>query len=212
MRKLIPFFIGITLVMLSASSFSTPVRYYFTGEVSGSSFGYEGKSVEGWYQYDFDTYNPADPYLANLFSYNLKVGNLDIIEGSHPSVVTYITYFDGAVNNFRLTGETPYDQTSGLGYAMDVFELAFSDNRSAGTPEAFIPNPSNLDLGHMHTGNFEIYGHAPALLPDGNLDVFWLRGSLTQISTPHDVPESSSLMLLMIGLSLLVVIRLQHRR
>lgn len=210
MRQLISFLISVVLLVLSANSFAIPVRYYFVGEVENSSFGYEGESVEGWYQYDFDTYDPDEPVLYNLFTYYLEVRDLEITESS-PTVASYITYFDGAVHDFRLAGESPYDKKSGLGYNMDVFELAFSDSRPDGTPEAFIPNPSNLDLSHMQTGNFEIYGHAPALLPDGNIEVFWLTGSLTQVDT-YDVPESGALMLFTIGLFLLAVIRLQHRR
>lgn len=210
MRQLISFFISVVLLVLSANSFAIPVRYYFVGEVENSSFGYEGASVAGWYQYDFDTYDPAEPVLYNLFTYYLKVNDLEITE-SFPSVASYITYFDGAVYDFRLAGESPYDKKSGLDYEMDVFELAFSDNRSAGIPEAFIPTPSNLDLSHMLTGNFEIYGHSLTLLPDGNTGVFWLTGALTQVDS-YDVPESGSLMLFTIGLFLLMVIRLQHRR
>lgn len=208
MRKLVSFSIASILLVFSVNSFAAPVRHHFAGNITGNSFGYEGKAVTGWYEYDFDKYDPAEPHLRNFFSYYLEAGDLKITEGLSNEILTSINYFDSATHGFSLTAETPYD-LSGQDYALDVFLLNFTDGQS-GTPENYTPTPTTLDLSGLKTGNFEIYGHAPAILPDGSEGVFWLTGSLWQVDASHEVPEPSTVLMFMCGLALLFRLRYKN--
>lgn len=199
MQKLALGFISFFLLIISTSSFATPVRHHFTGVVEGSSFGYEGKTVTGWYEYDFDTLIPDDaPHIIGLFSYVLDVGGLEIASGTGYSIESDISFFNGATHGFWTRSESPHD-LSGFDYALDVFEMSFSDGLQ-GTPENYIPSADSLNFSGMKTGGFEILGHAPALLPDQSYDVFWLKGTLQQVGATHTVPEPSLALLFALGL------------
>lgn len=205
MRKLTSFLIASVLIIFSASSFAIPVRYHFVGQVDNSSFGYEGKSIAGWYEVDYDQYQPDDgPYLNGLLSYFLKVGDLEIF-AAYSNTETNIYYSNSSINGFWSKTESPYD-LSGKDYAMDVWELSFSDDASHGPSENYVPSPQTLDFSGIKTGNFEIYGHSAAVLPDQNEEVFWLTGSLQQIDTAH-VPEPSLAVMFAMGLVFLIGLR-----
>lgn len=204
MRKLTSFLIASVLIIFSASSIAVPVRHHFVGEVENSSFGYEGKSIAGWYEYDFDDYDPNEPDLYNFFNYYLQVGDLAITEGQVNQISGSIRYFNGGAHGFALSAETPYD-LNGSNYALDVFTLGFTDGQ-AGTPEDYTPTPSTLDLSGLLTGSFEIYGHSSVILPDQSEDVFWLTGSLWQVDTAH-VPEPPLALMFAMGLVFLVGLR-----
>lgn len=211
MRKLTVGFISIFLFTISLHSVALPVRHHFTGVVDGSSFGYEGKTVTGWYEYDFDNYDPNEPALYNFFNYSLSVGDLQIAEGNSREVTAYVNDAGGILQGFSILGETPFDQASGNGYNMDVFELIFGNLTDIS--EDYIPNPATFDLTQFTSGNFQIFGDADGLLPNQDFGVFWLQGSLTQVSASHTVPEPSSLMLFALGLMLVLhrITRVKHR-
>ncbi len=211
MRKLTVGFISIFLFTISLHSVALPVRHHFTGVVDGSSFGYEGKTVTGWYEYDFDNYDPNEPALYNFFNYSLSVGDLQIVEAGSRAVTAYVNDTGGAVLGFTVLGETPFDQASGNGYGMDVLALVFGD--LSNIPEDYVPTPSAFDLSGLTSGSFEIYAHEYEVLPNQAYDAFWLKGSLTQVSPSHTVPEPSSLMLFALGLMLVLhrITRVKHR-
>ena len=209
MRKLTSFFIASILIIFSASSIAVPVRHHFVGEVENSSFGYEGKSITGWYEYDFDGYDPNEPNLYNFFNYYLQVGDLAITEGQVNEIYAGISYFNGGAHGFSLSAETPYD-INGSNYALDVLTLGFSDGQS-GAPEDYTPTPSTLDLSGLLTGSFEIYGHSGVILPDQSEGVFWLTGNLQQVDVSHNVPEPSLALMFAFGLMILVGLRRKIR-
>lgn len=210
MVNIYSFFIASLMMVYSASSLAIPVRHYFEGDVENSSFGYEGKAVKGWYQYDFSNYDAEEPYLHNLFTYYLTVGDLEITEGESRAVTASIKYFGGSVHGFRLRGETPFN-ILGDSYSMDVFDLAFSDSRQTESSEGYDPTSETLDLSRMEEGEFEIYGHRNAVLPDGSTNVFWLKGDLRQTQVSYSVTEPSTLVLLTIGMALLFGLRNMNR-
>jgi hypothetical protein len=211
MHKLTLSFISLFLLIISTNSLAIPVRHYFTGEVNQSSFGYEGKAVTGWYEYDFDNYTQEGDYQIGLFAYHLNVGDLEIVDTSPLALSSRIIYSGDAILGFGLQGEGPLDIASGNAFNMDVTELSFSDNSSSSTPDNYELIPETFDLSHMQTGSFEIYGHSPAILPDQSENVFWLKGSLQQVDVSHTVPEPSVFILMVISLGLLWKMRLQHR-
>ena len=204
MHKLVFRVASLFFLVISASSFAAPIRHHFNGQIEGSSFGYEGHTVTGWYEYDFDNYDPNEPALHNFFSYFLKVGDLEITEGFSPEVIATVNYSSGAVHSLSLTGETPVDHVSGNGFNMDVIELFFNDGSSPGIPENYSPTPETFNLNNLIAGGFEIYGHSEAILPDHSYGVFWLKGSLEQLGASHYVPEPSLLTLFVSGLFMCV--------
>lgn len=209
MCKLLSSFMALLLICFSASSFAIPVRHHFVGEIEQSSFGYEGKSFTGWYEYDYGTYQGETEELGiihGLFSYYLKVGDLELSSGGTSGIESHVTYFDNAVRGLSVKSESP-TELSGANYGLDVFEFGIYDADSNGVAEEFTPGEIAPDMSNLSIGSFEIYGHTNATLPDQSEGVFLLKGAFQQVDVTHTVPEPSISLMFAMGLAFMFGLR-----